>query len=301
MAAKLKAILTDGIWRVLKTNAKGEETTDDVIAEVEGMSAVAAVKAYQGFVGDAPNKRRAAVSLLCHIIIMAQQDGKKLEKHKGAGDKTVGQLKQSFKDDFTKAEDAFFDSCRAEDNPSHKAFLSALPKLTERGEPIEKDGKPDMDERFAYFLKGLRKDNTYATNKNLVLNFWHFVGQDPFTFGQDDSLHIIPPEAMRVMVNNAKDVKPADNSWEARVIGVCRELYLPDDPKDPVLLLDDKKRAEVITSLELALQEAQRQDKLAKGRDKATDAATAAMEVTKRAATPPGEAAIVKKQEKTEA
>ena len=237
MAVKTNAEhLVDGSWKILETNTKGEESTKDTVSDIEGMSDGEALNVFQGLVSQGFNKRRAAVSLLIGILRL---DYSKMEEHKGQGDTETGQLSDSIKDTFRKAEDKYFDQFLIKDHPLHKAFIGRLPKINERGESLDKkNGSPDVGERYAYFIKSLRKDPSYGANKNLVLSFWAFVGQDMFTVGKDNHLTITPPEVMRVMVANAKNVIPPDNSWAAKMVGMIRELLIPDDPKKPVIIED---------------------------------------------------------------
>lgn len=239
MATKTQALHSDdGTWKILTTNAKGEEKTDDTVSDIEGMDDASALQVYQGLVSQAPNKRRAAVSMLVSILRMSYS---KMEEHKGQGDPETGQLSDSIKETFRKAEDTFFDQFMSKDHAFHKAFVARLPKINERGESLDKkDGSPDVGERYAYFIKSLRKDPSYGANKNMVLNYWAFVGQDMFVVGKDNSVHITPPEVMRVLINNAKNVTPPDTSWETKMTTLIRNLLIPDDPKHPVIVRDDK-------------------------------------------------------------
>jgi len=236
---KTQAIHTDeGTWKILSTNAKGEERTDDTVKDIEGMDDASAIQVFQGLVSQAPNKRRAAVSLIVSILRLSYG---KMEDFKGAGDPETGQLSDALKENFRKAEDAFFDQFMVKEHALHKAFTGRLPKVNERGESLDKkDGSPDVAERYAYFVKSLRKDPSYGASKNMVLNFWAFVGQDMFVVGKDGAVTITPPEAMRVMVNNAKNVTPPDNSWETKLITLIRQLLVPEDPKKPILIPDAK-------------------------------------------------------------
>jgi hypothetical protein len=236
--SKTQAIHDGDTWKILTTNGKGEERTDDTVKDIEGMDDASALQVFQGLVSQAPNKRRAAVSLIVGILRL---DYSKMEEFKGEGDPEAGQLSDSIKAQFRKAEDKFFDQFMVKNHPLHKAFTGRLPKINERGESLDKkDGSPDMAERYAYFINALRKDPSYGASKNMVLNYWAFVGQDPFSVGKDGAVSIVPPEVMRVMVNNVKDVKPVDNSWETRLTTLIRDLLVPVDPKKPIIPQDEK-------------------------------------------------------------
>jgi hypothetical protein len=261
MATKVEVIHgEDGVWKILSTDSKGVQKTDDTVKDIEGMDDAQALQVFQGLVSQAPNKRRAAVSLIVSILRLSYG---KMEDFKGAGDPETGQLSDSIKDVFRKAEDTFFDQFMVKEHPLHKAFTGRLPKVNERGESLDKkDGSADMAERYAYFTKSLRKDPSYGASKNMVLNFWAFVGQDPFIIGKDDAVTIIPPEVMRVMVNEAKDVKPADTSWATKLTTLIRELLVPTDPKKPVTL-DDARLPGLVQDAKALLGELMRLESLA--------------------------------------
>lgn len=291
----------DGQWKIIETNAKGEESTKDTVAEVEAMGDGEALQVYQGLVSQGLNKRRAALSLGVGIILLSYS---KLEDYKGSGDRETGQLSNALKDQFRKAEDAYFDQFMEDKHPLHKSFTNRLPKMNERGESLDAENpKLTMQERYAYFIKSLRSDPSYAAAKNLLLNYWAFVGQEAWHEANDER-YILPPEVMRVRINAAKDVKPRDNSWETQIVELCRKLYMPDDPKKPIILRSEKI-GEVKDALQLAMQEVERQERImAQGQAhkvKPGDVVTQTQEAMqnaqgKREATPPGEGAVVSKE-----
>lgn len=263
MASKINAQqMADGQWKILSTDKDGNEKTQDTIAEIDAMPDGEALQVFQGLVSQAPNKRRAAVSMLVSILRLSYA---KLDEFKGSGDPESGQLSNALREQFRKAEDAYFDQFMEKEHPFHDKFIKRLPAVNERGDSLDgKDGKPNWSERFAYFVTTLRKDPSYGQAKNMVLNFWHFVGQDPF-HEDKNGLHILPPEVMRVMVNNAKDVKPRDTSWAATFIGMSRDFVNPVDEKHRVFV-DDARLDDCIVAAKDILAELERQKKLAEAR-----------------------------------
>lgn len=229
----------NGTWKVLEKTNGGQESTKDEVAEIDGMDDAQALAAFQGYVSEAPNKRRAAVSLLCNILhfgLTNQPERYKLDMYRGKGDAKTGQLDSSLKTNFLAAENDYFQQFMDEKHPLHKSFISRLPKTNERGDSLDKDTKAlTIEQRFDHFKTATRKDPSYSANKNLVLNFLNFVGQLPYT-DKKDGRHITPPEIMRVLVANAKNVTPPDTSYETKLIQLLSELVTPADPNKPVAL-----------------------------------------------------------------
>lgn len=243
-------------WKILGKNSKGVEETKDTVPEVEAMGEMDSIRVFQGLVKEETNARRASLSLLAHIWMFAKKPENKLNlaKYVGKGDKKTGQLSGGLKDDYKLAEDLYFKQFNDEDHPLHSEYVKQLPKLNERSETIEEDG------RHAYFVSKVRKAPSYANAKNLFLNYMAYVGHEPFTVEEEtgELIGIEPPEVMRARVQEAKsDVPAPDNSWERRYGDVVRELIAPDDPTKP-LQLDGSKLAGLVQDTKILLGELSR-------------------------------------------
>lgn len=236
-----------GDYRILTTNRKGEETVRDTIHVIPRMDDLESVKVFQGLVKDEPNARRASVSLLCNILVKSPKD---IDEWHGAGDKTKGQLSDGLKEAFRKMEDTYFGQFMKADHPAHKTFVTGLPKVNDRGEKLEAEGKEQVGERFAYFVTRTRKSPSYANAKNLFLRFWAFTGEQPM----DKDGNIVPPEVMRAKIDAALELPEPDNTYGARLLPMLRELVMPADPEKPVYIKDDHL-PELVSFMERALDE----------------------------------------------
>jgi hypothetical protein len=172
------------------------------------------------------------------------------------------------------------------DHALHRSFISRLPKMTERGDDIlNQQGEADNAERYAYFLTSLRKDASYAQAKNLFLNFWSFVGAEPY-HEDKKGIHILPPEVMRVMVANAKNVTPPDNSWAGQFDRICREMVLAMNSDKPISV-DPARIPDLIQNANIVLGELERLQKLSQAaeakRAKPGDVVTQTQEAMARA------------------
>lgn len=305
MATKEKAIhdAKTGEWRILVTDKEGNEKVrpGGVVPDIEKMDEMEAVQVFQGLVSKAENRRRASVSLLCAILQHSLAQGDAMKAHQGQGNRESGQLSSGLREDFRTAENAYFEQFMRPEHAAHKTFVSRLPKQNEKGQPLELEGKPNVRERLAYFITSLRGDSNYAVAKNLVLKFFHFVGNLPY----DEKGHIIPPEIMRVMIAQELDVKPRDNSYAARLTVMIRELINPANPEKPTVIEDDRLPmllqdakalvAELDRLSTLAAERAQARAKpgdVKSAADTAMDSARASLYGDKREATPPSDQVV---------
>lgn len=225
MASKEKVFFDSekGLYKIIFTNNKGDEQTRDSVSVIHPMNQTDAVNVFLGLAKEAVNKRVAAVTLLGMIL---QQELTSLKDWQGACDRTK-QLPNELKTAFQDAETAFFKPMLDEKHPQHKSFVGRLPKVNERGEALEVDGKPNRQAQFQYFMTVTRKEPSYANAKNTVLGYFGYVGSLPYT----DKGDIVPPEIMRVLVNEVRDVKAPDNSYKARLYALYREVVV--ESKNP--------------------------------------------------------------------
>lgn len=248
-------------WRIIYRAANGDEKVRDAIPQVERMDSGEAISMLQGMVDKAPKKRRAALSLLVEVLKHKLPD---LSEWQGKGDKSTGQISNELKEEFRKAEDSYFGQFMDKGHARHTDYVKRLPKLNERGQPlVGADGEENPRARHNYFVGALRKDSSYAVAKNMMLNFWAFVGNVPF---DDETGTILPPEVMRIMAQNAKDVKAADRSWAQRFTDVCRELVVPTDPAKPTAVQVERLAA-LIADGKAAVAELERRQRMALGKN----------------------------------
>lgn len=218
-----------GIYKITSRNAKGDEVTRDTVATIKPMDEKDAVGYFLGLAKDAPTKRNAAVTLIG--LIMKAGMGK-IEGWKGSCDKTKG-LPRELKSAMQEAEGDYFRQFLSGSHPQHKSFMGRLPKANDRGEPLEVGGKLNQEAQFQYFLTTVRKEPSYANAKNGCLNFFGYVGSLPYT----DTGDIVPPEVMRVLVEQNRDITPPDTSYKARVYALYREVVAESkNPPDSDLM-----------------------------------------------------------------
>lgn len=247
MASKEKVFFDSekGQYKIIFTNGKGDEQTRDTVSVIHPMNQTDAVNVFLGLAKEAVNKRTAAVTLLAMIL---SQELKSLEEWQGKCDRTK-QLPNELKTAFQDAETAFFKPMMDDKHPQHKGFVGRLSKVNERGEPLESDGKPNRQAQFQYFMTVTRRDPSYANAKNTVLGYFGYVGSLPYTEKGD----IVPPEIMRVLVNEVRDIKAPDNSYKARLYEMYREVVVesknPPDADLPEIARTARELAEHLKTL----------------------------------------------------
>jgi hypothetical protein len=212
------------LYQVQTKDAQGNTRIADSMSSIEAMETTAAVQVFLGLAKDAPNKRVAAVSLLAAIM---GQFSDSIEAWRGNGDPKQP-VPNELKGTFQRLEVRFFEQFQAKDHPYREQFMNRLPPADMRGKSLDAGAKPNWEARFDAFLTATRKDSTYANAKNTVLGFFSYLGRSPV--GDDGQL--IPPEAMAVMVRNARIVEEADNSYKGKLAKLYRILVADSDEGD---------------------------------------------------------------------
>jgi hypothetical protein len=269
MAKKASNIIHDienNQWIILETQKDGTDKRKDTVPDVEPMEEVEALQVFQGYVKEETKLRRAALAMLVHIWLTGSKAENKLDlkKHLGKGDLKTGQLGLGVKEDYRKAEDAFFDQWNREDHPAHKQYVGRLPVVNERNEEI-----PPTD-RHSYFVTRTRKAPSYANAKNLFLNYVAYVGDVPFTMDDkgETVTAILPPEVMRKRVDEAKQAVPQpDNSWEKKMQDLIRQLLNPDNPEKPMAVRIERIPG-LLQDMKACMAELERRERVAKAQEK---------------------------------
>lgn len=251
MAQKEKAVWIPekGAYQIQFKNGKGDTQVRDTIPMVEHMEAGKAIRVLQGYAGEQKNLREAAMSLLTEVLIFG---GEALSAYKGKCDKTKN-LPNEMMASFRSSEEAYFRQFMNKDHEEHAAFTRALPKLNERGERLEVGGTLNPERQFQYFLTAMRKAPSYTNAKTTVLGFWGYIGQSPL--GSDDL--IVPPEVMRVMVQEVRTIEQRDTSYKGRLYELRRELIA--EGKNP----PDDDMPEIVNTLREMLAHAETLEKAA--------------------------------------
>lgn len=210
-----------GEYQIQFKNSKGDTQVRDRVHVISSMETGEAVNVFLGFAKDQPGLRRAAVSVLCRILMHSMD---KLGAFQGSGDKTKP-LAPELRDAFQDAESVYFGQFMDDKHKLHKSFVAKLPKANDRGEPLEVGGKLNVQAQFQYFLRTMRKAPSYANAKNTVLSYYSLVGALPYLNEKPDgTFDIVPPEVMRVMANNERIYEANDNSYKARLYAMFREV-----------------------------------------------------------------------------
>jgi hypothetical protein len=287
-----------GEYRLETINSKGEVNRSESFHVIAAMDQTEVVNVFLGLVKDMPKKRTAAVNLLGNILRFDLGNGNTLSNWKGVCERDK-LLPKGFKDAFLDAEKAYFDQWMSDKHHEHKVFIGRLPKVDVQGNELTVNGKLNLAEQYAYFLRTLRKEPSYSNAKNMVLSFFGYLGLTPFN--QDNTL--VPPEIMRAYVNEVRIIPAPDRSFRARLDELLKEITSgennPPDADLPHILSSATDLFACIKGL--ADSAAQRATAKAKPGD-VVDQTKQAMEKAnkKLEATPPGNGAG-KAEEKTSA
>jgi hypothetical protein len=210
-----------GEYKLASSGKDGQENVFEIVPIIEHMNVTDACKVLLGYAKERQTLREAACSLLGDII---HEYPDRLGAWKGQVAKD-GPIPKEFKDAFRDCETDFFKKFMDKDHPAHKIFVGGLPKMNDKGQTLEVNGKPNVEAQFQYFLSATRSEGNYANAKNMVSGLYCFVGIEPI----NDDGNLIPPEVMRAMVSNAKgEGNVRDNTFKAKLYSIFTELVTKD-------------------------------------------------------------------------
>lgn len=246
-----------GGYEIIKTKTDGTREVRDTMPMIETMSEGDAIKAVAGFVAQGGTQRRAYMSLFVLILDSAIAT---FGDWKGAADKTKP-IPKEMTQSFQRAEDAYFARFLDDKHESHKVFVANLPKQNKRGEALEVGGKLNRTRQFDYFMSDLRSGTpAYMEVRSVMLSLWGYVGHHP---RDKETGKLIPLEAIKAMVAESRQIKPADNGWATRAQALIRELLVPANPSRPVPV-DGAKIAGLIQDTKAMLAELERLERIYK-------------------------------------
>lgn len=237
-------------YQVQVKDSKGNTRLADTAVSIEAMEEAQATFVFLGLAKDAPGKRVAAVSLLAAIIA---KYGDKIEAWKGNCDTSKG-LPNELKSAFQDCETDYFKHYMDKDHKDHAKFVQRLPTADGRGNELSVLGKLNKEAQFQAFMANTRKEPSYANAKNTVLGFYGYLGRLPV--GDDGNL--VPPEIMRVYVQNARIIEQADNSFKGKVYALHRWLVAGENDAPP-----DDDLPEIVSTLREILAQAETMEKAA--------------------------------------
>lgn len=221
------ADLVKGQFRVETVNKDGQVTRTEMYSAVESMPQDKTIAAVMGYVKDVPSKNRACVNLIGYIIRHNLGNAGTLKQYMGKCDRSQA-LPAGLRDVFLKAEEQYFDQFMDEKNKDHAGFVKMLPKESDRGNPLTLNGVLNRSEQYHYFLRTLRKDSAYGTQKATCMGFLGYLGLPPYN--EDGSL--IPADVMRAYINEVRDIKGPDRSLKARLQEILADVTSGAATKD---------------------------------------------------------------------